>query len=244
MNFYRVPGNGWTIELLLEEGESPENVENTDGWVTVHGEGQWAFTLLTVAELNRLMARWQQTGEYHGGAYFTCPDLVLLRRPGVESLTLAIQDLVSSGGHHGVLMRTSDERSNTGELPAIRELPDRWILGLRDLRVVEASSSVDPPEVYLVLADGTTLIIEGAVEQRDGPLGPTLNQVEDLINTTVRSAVAFKSGATRLVFSNGHHLNTRQTPAPPLRVDGLAGANHLFDNGIHTTTPMGPVPEG
>lgn len=82
MNFYRVPGDGWTIELLLEEGESPENVENTDGWVTVHGEGRWAFTLLTIAELNRLMARWQQTGEYHGGAYFTCPDLVLLRQPG------------------------------------------------------------------------------------------------------------------------------------------------------------------
>lgn len=136
-------------------------------------------------------------------------------------------------------------RPRGNEIPPIRELDDRWILGLRDRRVIEALTSIDPPKVYLVLADSTSLTIEGFVEQKDGPLGRTLSQVEDLINTTVRSAVAFKSGATRLVFSNGHHLNTRQTPAPPLRVCGLAAADHLFDNGTHTTTPSsGPEQSG
>jgi len=93
-----------SFRLEVELGSDlPEFVSNADGWVVIPGRGRWSATFLTLAELNMLMDRWHQTGEYLSGAYFICPDLILLREPGVSAMLSAVRDLVSTGAYETAL---------------------------------------------------------------------------------------------------------------------------------------------
>lgn len=98
----------FTLRLLLEEGESPEAVCNVDGWIDIPGHGSWAGTFLTVAEVARLMEHWRETGEYASGAYFVALDGVIVRDPGVESILIAVEDLVATGDFELYLVRSED----------------------------------------------------------------------------------------------------------------------------------------
>src|SRR5690606_31106041 len=81
LTMYEISENGLTLRVELG-GDEPDEVENADGWVLVPGGGEWSATFLTHREMGRVMERWRSTGECLGGAYFTCPDLVVTRRPG------------------------------------------------------------------------------------------------------------------------------------------------------------------
>jgi hypothetical protein len=63
---YEVEEGSFKLQVELGGGP-PDQVENADGWVTVQGEGTWSATFITLAELNRLMNRWHETGEYLSG---------------------------------------------------------------------------------------------------------------------------------------------------------------------------------
>jgi len=103
---YEVEEGPFKLQVELG-GDSPDQVENADGWVTVQGEGTWSATFITLAELSRLMNRWHETGEHLSGAYFICPDLVLLRDPGVGAILTAVRHLVDTGGYES-LLKTED----------------------------------------------------------------------------------------------------------------------------------------
>ncbi|WP_442802370.1 DUF6188 family protein [Streptomyces sp. CMB-StM0423] len=97
------------------------------------------------------------------------------------------------------------------------ELGDRWILGLRGSPVVSVSVSQasDYQELALMLDCGAGLTIRGPVSLTHGAVSapgavPLLGEEwQKLVGATIVSAVAFKSGALRVVFSTGHHLNVR-----------------------------------
>lgn len=101
---HEVAEGGLTLAVELG-GDSPDTVENCDGWVTLADGSTWSATFLTYAELGRIMDRWKSTGECLGGSYFTCPDLVLVRAPGVQSMFAAVKDLVAHGDHELSLRR-------------------------------------------------------------------------------------------------------------------------------------------
>lgn len=98
------------LRLRVELGvDSPETVENADGWLLLPDGSRWSATFLTYAELGRLMDRWAASGECLGGRYFTCPDLVLIRDPGTQKMFAAAKDLVASGEYEVTLGRLDPE---------------------------------------------------------------------------------------------------------------------------------------
>jgi hypothetical protein len=70
---YVVDDPTFRLRLALEDGEALDQVCNVDGWIDVPGDGSWTATFLTLAEVGRLMARWNETGEHAGGAYSSQP---------------------------------------------------------------------------------------------------------------------------------------------------------------------------
>ncbi|MFJ3878622.1 DUF6188 family protein [Streptomyces sp. NPDC090077] len=108
----------------------------------------------------------------------------------------------------------------------IEEHEDRWLVGLRGTAVV-AVDSVDLPQEVLTVAfaDGALLTVSGPVLLTDGPASAPgavalpSGEAGLLVGSTVRSAVAFKNGALRMVFGTGHHLNVRAAePATRIRL--------------------------
>jgi hypothetical protein len=99
------------------------------------------------------------------------------------------------------------------------ELPDRWILPLRDSEVTavdwddEVRFRLDPPgEIIVGLG---ALVTEGpraAPEARPATLselGP--DEVQRCVGSRVLAAVGFKNGALRVVLDNGWHLDVPST---------------------------------
>ena len=104
-----------------------------------------------------------------------------------------------------------------GNWVTLREEDDRYVLPYRNRRV---NQIVVDHALTLVLDGHVTLTIEspamltqGAITAPDGAsdrLVPGTQQVEKalaLFGTHVLSSVAFKSGALRVVFSNGLHIS-------------------------------------
>nr|WSW67078.1 DUF6188 family protein [Streptomyces sp. NBC_00995] len=100
--------------------------------------------------------------------------------------------------------------------PSTDSDPDRWVL--RDLRsapVLAVTGAPDGSRLDLTLGDGTRLVVVGPVRITHGPatapepVDLPAGEADVLRGATVLSAVAFRSGSLRLVFSTGHHLNVR-----------------------------------
>ncbi len=88
--YLRVPVPGGQVLILLAAKDDPATVENCDGHVLLEDGTRRTFTALTVAEISRLMAKWQTTGEEGGGAYLRVADLVVLRSGGVDNIVAAV----------------------------------------------------------------------------------------------------------------------------------------------------------
>lgn len=103
--------------------------------------------------------------------------------------------------------------------PAIQELEDRWILDLRGSHVESVSRSaqliVDLDTGAQIEVSGNALLTQGPVTAPGAALWRVSevphDQLEQLVGARVLSAVAFKSGSLRVVFSTRHHLNVRST---------------------------------
>ncbi|MER5783297.1 DUF6188 family protein [Streptomyces mobaraensis] len=112
----------------------------------------------------------------------------------------------------------------------IEELDDRWLIRLRGVPVVAATQTSDGRGLTVTFGSGAVLTTSGPTLLTDGPATapgavalPT-QEVVSLIGSTVLSAVAFKFGSLRMVFSTGHHLNVRSTGSEAtarLRHDGV-----------------------
>jgi hypothetical protein len=99
------------------------------------------------------------------------------------------------------------------------ELEDRWLLPYRGMQVTQIRVSY---QLTLVLDGGGQVDLEAEVVLSEGPLRapdvviscltPERQEVAPalaLFGTKLRSSVAFKSGALRLVFDSGMHLNVK-----------------------------------
>lgn len=93
----------------------------------------------------------------------------------------------------------------------IEDLGDRWRIGLRGSPVLAVSRT--EAALSVTFAGEVVLTVAGPVLLTDGPAtapGAVALAGEGwgrLVGATVLSAIVFKAGSLRLVFSTGHHLN-------------------------------------
>jgi hypothetical protein len=58
---------------------------------------RWGATVFTIAEVERVMESWSRSGEAMGGRYFWCSDGLIVREPGIGSMTDVFVGLLDSG---------------------------------------------------------------------------------------------------------------------------------------------------
>ncbi|UQX88698.1 hypothetical protein M6D93_01540 [Jatrophihabitans telluris] len=99
---HSVGKHGVQVEFLLADGEDPDGVDNTDAVIKMPDGRRWGATLITVREVERILARWRSSGESAGGLYLRVPDLILMSGPGIEQMVAAIADLVENDQQFGL----------------------------------------------------------------------------------------------------------------------------------------------
>lgn len=96
------------FSMVVEEGEGLEEVCDTDGWVTIPGQGSWGASFLTIQKLQEKLALDLESGDRASGSYFATPGLVMLREPGVENILLAVRHMVETELYRFVLVKQVD----------------------------------------------------------------------------------------------------------------------------------------
>ncbi|MFC8722601.1 hypothetical protein [Kitasatospora sp. NPDC057198] len=108
--FYRVRTDRFEALFVPDPGEEPDAVCNVDVEVRLTADGsRWSATVFTLAEVGRIMDRWSRTGEALGGRYFRCSDGLVVRDPGIDSMTRVLAGLLDDGGFTRVLRRLDDD---------------------------------------------------------------------------------------------------------------------------------------
>jgi hypothetical protein len=95
--WYRVRMEGFEASFLPRDGEGLDEVSNVDVFVTLENGSRWTVTVFTVEEVERLMKLWAGTDEALGGRYFRVSDGLIVRDPGVDSMTDVIAGLIENG---------------------------------------------------------------------------------------------------------------------------------------------------
>jgi hypothetical protein len=108
--YTRVQLDGAVAFFLLGPDDNPATVESVDVNLLVDGDGEWTATMLTIAEVQRLMRVWRTTGECLGGRFFQCRDLVLIDEPGLTQVVEILGELVRSGEYRDVLVQVPPEQ--------------------------------------------------------------------------------------------------------------------------------------
>lgn len=112
--FYRVRCDGFEVSFTPNAGESLDMVCNVDMWLTLADGSRWTGTVFTLAEVERLMRRWRDTGEALGGRYFGCPDGLIVRDAGVEAIVDVVEHLVAEGEYSSVFQPIPDDDTSAG----------------------------------------------------------------------------------------------------------------------------------
>nr|WSX78563.1 hypothetical protein OH826_34760 [Streptomyces sp. NBC_00899] len=107
--WYRVRTDRFVASFLPSAGEDLDAVCNVDVEVRLTDGSRWSATVFTVAEVQRLMERWAQTGEEAGGRYFWCSDGLIVRKAGVADMTEAINGALDEGDFEQILQRLDGE---------------------------------------------------------------------------------------------------------------------------------------
>ncbi|MBA2806981.1 hypothetical protein E0500_005860 [Streptomyces sp. KM273126] len=102
-SLYRVENEQFSALFMLGAEDDKESVDNVDAELSLPGETRWSATFMTLRAIEQVMARWQETGECSGGAYFQCPDLVIVPEGGVAAMVDSFGAIIDSGGPEGVL---------------------------------------------------------------------------------------------------------------------------------------------
>jgi hypothetical protein len=103
--WHRVRTDAFEASFLPGLGEDLSAVCNVDAIVRLVDGSRWSATVFTVAEVKRLMDTWARSGEALGGRYFWCSDGLIVREPGIESMTQVIAGLLDSGEFSQILRR-------------------------------------------------------------------------------------------------------------------------------------------
>jgi hypothetical protein len=107
--FYLVRTPSLEITFFVGGGEDPDEVVNVDAEVRLADGSRWSATIVTLDEVDRLMARWAGTGECGGGSYFWCSDQLIVRESGVGNMTRVLASLHDEGELGSVLSRLEDD---------------------------------------------------------------------------------------------------------------------------------------
>lgn len=90
---------GSGFKLVVRGVADDDSVANVDVELMDGFGARWSATVLTIAEIQRLMRRYRDTGECMDGAFFRVPDLLILDEPTLDSLVAVIEELVRSETH-------------------------------------------------------------------------------------------------------------------------------------------------
>jgi hypothetical protein len=82
------------VTLILSADHDPETVADLDVEVGYPNGSRYSATMLTIEAVDRLMRKYEDTGESLGGRYFQSRDLVILRRGGVPEILEVITRLI------------------------------------------------------------------------------------------------------------------------------------------------------
>ncbi|MYS80036.1 hypothetical protein [Embleya scabrispora] len=107
--FYRVRRDAFEASFLPNPDEDLGSVCNVDVEVRLMDGSRWSATVFTLAEVDRLMKSWAASGEALDGRYFWCSDGLIVRDPGIESMSGVIAGLLDSGEFSQVLQRLDDD---------------------------------------------------------------------------------------------------------------------------------------
>ncbi|WP_345984066.1 hypothetical protein [Streptomyces sp. DSS69] len=94
--WYRVRMEKFEASFLPSAGEDLAEVCNVDVFVTLEDGSRWTATVFTAAEVERLMKLWAGTDEALGGRYFWVSDGLIVRDPGIDSMTDVIAGLIEN----------------------------------------------------------------------------------------------------------------------------------------------------
>ena len=108
--WYRVRTEAFEASFLPSSpDEDLDVVCNVDAEVRLLDGSRWSATVFTIAEVERLMETWTRSGEALGGRYFWCSDGLIVREPGIDSITRVIAGLLDSGEFAQILQRLEDD---------------------------------------------------------------------------------------------------------------------------------------
>ncbi len=100
---------GAEVTILLGDNDDPETVENVDVEVKCVDGTRWSATVLTLTEIDRVMAHYAATGECLDGRYFHCWDLLITRSGGISEIVQVVHDLLRNDQLRWVLKRLEGE---------------------------------------------------------------------------------------------------------------------------------------
>ncbi|WP_371792550.1 hypothetical protein OG285_27770 [Streptomyces sp. NBC_01471] len=100
---YRVENPQFSALFMLGAEDDKETIENVDAELGLPDGTRWSATFMTLRAIGQVMSRWRDTGECSGGAYFQCPDLVIIPEGGLAAMLDSFKGIVESGGPEGVL---------------------------------------------------------------------------------------------------------------------------------------------
>ena len=89
--------SGGMVRFIFGDGDDPMTIEDVDAEVFLPDGSRWSASCMTLPQIERVLIRWSQTGENASGAYLRCPDLLIVAKPGVAGMLIAIEDLLGRG---------------------------------------------------------------------------------------------------------------------------------------------------
>ncbi|MGW6831843.1 hypothetical protein ACWGCI_00180 [Streptomyces sp. NPDC054949] len=107
--WYRVRMEAFEASFLPSPDEDLNSVCNVDVFVDLQDGSRWTATLFTVAEVERLMDVWAESGEALGGRFFWVSDGLIVRDPGVNSMSQVIAGLIETDEFFTVFQRIEDD---------------------------------------------------------------------------------------------------------------------------------------
>ncbi|MFC1410073.1 hypothetical protein ACEZCY_12440 [Streptacidiphilus sp. N1-12] len=95
--YFSVRFDAFDVRFRPHPNEKLADVSNVDAEVRLPDGSRWSATIVTSAEVERLMDHWTDTGEATGGRYFWSSDALIVQDPGVVPMAKVIAGLVDTG---------------------------------------------------------------------------------------------------------------------------------------------------
>lgn len=108
--WHKVVNEGFRAMFFVGLDQDPDTACNVDVEIVLPDGSRWAATLITIAEIRRLMTTWRDRdrGPAFGGRYFWCPDALIVREPGVANMAGVIAMLLRAPDFTDMFRRLPD----------------------------------------------------------------------------------------------------------------------------------------